>query len=100
MAVYTDIYWSYSDNGVLHSIDHVKIDDTFSKEQLENFVVNGDNESHIKQIEQALIDYIKNTKKHNFYHARIVDSILPDGVIDVMSVLEEYDARTEEEKEL
>lgn len=91
MAAYVDIYWSYSDNGVLHSIDRVKVNDTYSYEQLESFVANGENKSHIEQIEQALIDYIKNSKKHNFYHARVVDKILPNEVIEVMSVLEEFD---------
>jgi len=79
MAVYANVYWFYPDNGVLDSIEHIKLSDTISYQRLRNTYQNYrfDDYYIITDMENIIIDYINNSPNHKWLDARVVEDFLP-----------------------
>lgn len=84
MAVYVDVYWFYSDNGVMHSIDHIKISDTISYNHYRDVYQNlrFDDYYLIDEATDKIFNYIKNSSKHKCFDARVVEDFLPNISIE------------------
>ena len=84
MAVYAYIYWFYNDNGILHSIDNIKISDIISYDRYKKTYQNlrFDDYYIINEAKNKIIEYINNSFKHEYFDARVSHDFLPEIFIE------------------
>jgi len=95
MATFVDVIWTRS-NDILVSIDKIKVSDS-TRDHLEDVYQNGLFSDYylVNDAQEKIMNYIRGSRKHNFYKARVTESFLPEIIVPSI-----VDAFIEVEKEL
>lgn len=79
MAVYANIDWFDSDTGIIYYNDRIKISDTISYDRYKKTYQNlrFDDYYIINEAKNKIIKYTKNSPKHEYFDAKVVNDFLP-----------------------